>query len=1289
MANDPFSFPDPFDFSSAFDLSQPTRRRRKPRPELTPDEESTLLSTLGNSAIGGLGYVGGSLDKPGRFVRNIAGLLTGAPTSSARELLSILPYSDTLGLTDETHAVSGRDLLEHTGMLDRNQAGLDTGDVAGFGLEMAMDPLTYLTGGLTAAGKTAKAVGVLGDTAKVASRLNPLRPLGKRMAQRETVLNDVLGTLPAGHFGPATPAYEAAVKAAAANGADLAQLGTQPLRKGAGLKVPFTSLETTFDYPGSAFVAHGLDTLGAAAKASGPGRAVRMLFDPAAGGVIGKHGQEVSELAYENMKPAQRAALTQYADASEQFDDVYKGFADSFGGHFNHQGPPTIGGMTEAETAARKAFSDIVRFTAESNQGHAGAQHAFSELLPGMTPTPKLAGDIHGLAKSMVDANDAIHRAAEHLGGNVKWIEETDQFRHFPRFLDDDFMKRMGEAGKGPRVLGTSHDGMKARSAAIRELPQAIVNRVVQDPLARQIDTVSFDSLLQRIEEPGVARATMDKPHGVYTNPAAAASLHEDLGGDKFFWRKNPGARVLSIQERNDPSIVIRRGAFGAGAGVWALRELTGTAEFNRLKDLSFADLRSAAQGQFPSVDWRRYYDRQEILEALGGMRARQAGFDAFELIGRTPTDTEFVGLTDRAMTPHQPGGANHILANYRSYLRQGDPAQHAKELADWADQKSMAFVNQGKDLFTRGSLDDFLKYQVGAHKAVASLEAVHELFRRNLGTTGIPLSEAFSQTGMKPEQAIEAFAHKFGIPKIVAENARVPAEVASAAVGHIAPYQYPEWATHIGQSIDKVTQIFKNAVTLPFPSFWARNLTSGQYVNLTSNLMRNPRDLAAYAKAAREAWGIGGQTGAKRVVTGGQTGANDRELLREMLIQGVVKREPGVRAGDVGHISNSLSRPGYDQLPGNPLSGSQTLHDARQSVADNPFALDSLPGGKAARTAYKAVEVTGSKVSEQVEWMNRVPMFIYLRRHLGWTPEAAAEKVKQLQFDYSDIAAPERSVMKRLVPFYSYTRKAIPQTVLRVLERPGGPLAQAMKASARGRDPSAQTPDYVSETAAINMGQQPDGSLRYLAGFGLPFEDPLSFIGGGLKGAGLEMLSRMNPMVKAPLEYAAGQSFFQKGADGGRALDDLDPMVGRLLANVTGQEKPVTFPGSPLFEHIIANSPASRAISTARTVTDPRKRLFEGVPIVPDLAGAMNLLTGMRAVDVSPASQDAILRERSQKLMKQLGAKSFAKVFFPEEEVSQMSPQEQADAIRLGLLQTALANRSKERKATKERKSD
>lgn len=85
-----------------------------------------------------VGYVGDTLDKftGGRAVR---GVLNGRP----REALSILPFSDSLGITDERQKSSGRDVLKNFGLTSDNDP---LGGAKSFLAEAVLDPGTLIGG---------------------------------------------------------------------------------------------------------------------------------------------------------------------------------------------------------------------------------------------------------------------------------------------------------------------------------------------------------------------------------------------------------------------------------------------------------------------------------------------------------------------------------------------------------------------------------------------------------------------------------------------------------------------------------------------------------------------------------------------------------------------------------------------------------------------------------------------------------------------------------------------------------------------------------------------------------------------------------------------------------------------------------------------------------------------------------------------------------------------------------------------------------------------------------------
>jgi hypothetical protein len=178
--------------------------------------------------------------------------------------------------------------------------------------------------------------------------------------------------------------------------------------------------------------------------------------------------------------------------------------------------------------------------------------------------------------------------------------------------------------------------------------------------------------------------------------------------------------------------------------------------------------------------------------------------------------------------------------------------------------------------------------------------------------------------------------------------------------------------------------------------------------------------------------------------------------------------------------------------------------------------------------------------------------------------------------------------------------------------------------------------------------------------------------------------------LLKGPLEYTTNQSFFQAGPEGGRPLDELDPLMGRILANLSGQKDAVQLP--QILEVAAANSPIASLLTTARTLTDPRKAgdygaLSEASPVpLPGVPALLNTLTGLRVTDVSPGSKDAIVRDLLESRMKGAGAKAFERVYFSKEQLAQMSPEDRQVALELQGLANVLAKRTKERAAERKK---
>jgi hypothetical protein len=105
--------------------------------------------------------------------------------------------------------------------------------------------------------------------------------------------------------------------------------------------------------------------------------------------------------------------------------------------------------------------------------------------------------------------------------------------------------------------------------------------------------------------------------------------------------------------------------------------------------------------------------------------------------------------------------------------------------------------------------------------------------------------------------------------------------------------------------------------------------------------------------------------------------------------------------------------------------------------------------------------------------------------------------------------------------------------------------------------------------------------------------------------------------------------------------------------------------------EFAVSNSPLTRYVTTARQLTDPRKH---------PISLGVNLLTGARVSDVSPAAQDAVLAQRADALTKQIGGRTFSRTYIPDEE--NLSPADQELAAELAELKKLLARRARVRRA-------
>lgn len=662
--------------------------------------------------------------------------------------------------------------------------------------------------------------------------------------------------------------------------------------------------------------------------------------------------------------------------------------------------------------------------------------------------------------------------------------------------------------------------------------------------------------------------------------------------------------------------------------------------------------------GHFPRhVDQKLRQEFSSLrAQRLAGVRHPSAAARADEL-RYVPTEVINQMLVDPAA--RGANAADHILSEYGRWLRgyEEGPAKHAQALAEWIAG------HKNESLFTRKWITDQVGYKQRVELAKANGRAIHEMISRTMGEAGdVAVDNAFKRAGMDANAALTFLSKKTGKTPSQLAGLKVPADVADAVAAYIKPHKSAEWLEMTQAVMGRFNQWFRRNVTLPFASFASRNFISGQHVNaFASGLMRTGRDVADYERAFMDV--------AKLI----KNPEADAETVRRLYKYGVLNPRVGFEGVELSSGAGSLA-------PKSAFDVRSTWAQAGLDVAAQPSivpGLDKLPGGKTLRRIGKTWMGTGERLNQNVEALNRAPMFLYLERK-GWSPLAAAKKVNELQFDYSDFTAFEQGLRNTAIPFYAFQRKVAPLMYRNLIERPGGGVAQTIRATnyARGdRAQAATTPDYVSQTTSIPLGTLADGSQRFLTGLGLAHEVPAQYLGGGLREAGLEGLSQLSPLLKAPLEWFTKQSFFQRGPGGaGRPLETMDPTIRRTISNIQeqlGGEPAGRLPPPGLLEFAAANSPFSRYLTTARQLSDPRKGI---------LGNVMMQATGLRFTDISPAAQEATLRQRAAELMKEMGARTFEKVYFDKDEIPNLPPEDQETATKLNALQRLLARKASAR---------
>lgn len=1260
------------DFDMYYGLSPATGQL----PRINPQDEESLLSRLGQKALSGLGYLGQSLDKMfgGRAIR---GVLGGKP----REALSIIPFSDTLGITSPEDITYGRDLLEKAGLLAPNQEGIDAGDVLGFLGEMALDPAMYLHpfGALTKAGQAFEKAGALpkGLANKIRGvqyteeNLRGLRPVaegalepGLAVPARSTIapveVTDMLrqegidlvpqmrrveapaedisrtlhkefpqgppgvgfedamtglgrGTVPAeGELigrgsekgyqrlnvdrleGPAQQLGGSQVTRQAIPFVDEAvgQPAT-PLAGLLGIGLPFQQPSLVLGTgERAAKVAEYLDAAGGFLKGLAPVRGLRALFDPNVKRMLGKEAQEVaSEIA----RPVERRVMSDYIgqahDLRRELEPV-----------ITRVGKPEVDRLllraaegvpipaTFQEYAAELAQRDprlFKRLTDSGDLENIAGQFAKIQDIADRT------GEIY---RGTREAERAIGVPTPELSSDLDYV-----MRQRTRLPDEEgnlgLMQRL--FGQSRPALPTGHSSMLARDELFKHFPEG---------------TSQINDLFRLADAQG--NPLLVGPNRVLTDLEAEALLRKEL-------TKNKGGL-------DHPRGLIEN-----------------------------AKQEAQALGMDPAEEMMHIAEAAEIQKRVNAQAKEMAG-----------------------------------------YMKRADPR----------------YATQGVDYFASDPLMNLVFRGAKTASTRSSAEALYEAIRRNaapladLGEDAVTVPRLLEQAGLTARgpggQSVGELlaAQRIGVQDLADLGAYgLKPNVAEELVKPLRAWSAPDELIPALAGYDKFMNLFKGWITAPFPAFHTRNALSGLY-NMFRDSAFSPTALREAKDVLQGRAGMAALPGMKAAGTGQEV---LDELLRELASQRVAFTSGAHRTGErlvstgedlrrlaetipgrVGQdISTVLEKVAGVARPGQagdiPLRQflEQMGVDAPRRVAE----LEAKLGGRAIDdlavplasipdvrgiTAGEALDRFGQgfkggsfnpfntenvmlkqsrAVGESIEDWMRTAHYLAKRKQ-GFTPAAAAEAVRKYHFDYTDLTPFERNVMRRIMPFYTFTSRNLPNVLTELATSPGklaAPIRAGTGGLARGDE---FVPPYLREGVALPIGGAPEGFQRYLSSFGLPFEDEairaIGSLGAGqLQRALGSIMGGMTPALKYPIEVATGTQL-----NTGRKLSDLRPTgVGSLLSAF---DEDLAGPISQLLQ----NTPLSRSITTVDKLLDTlpggRKDVLETL---------LNLNTGFRITDQDLARQKSVAsREIIQDLLQgKPGVKTFEKLYVTPEKLPNLSPEE------------------------------
>lgn len=198
----------------------------------------------------------------------------------------------------------------------------------------------------------------------------------------------------------------------------------------------------------------------------------------------------------------------------------------------------------------------------------------------------------------------------------------------------------------------------------------------------------------------------------------------------------------------------------------------------------------------------------------------------------------------------------------------------------------------------------------------------------------------------------------------------------------------------------------------------------------------------------------------------------------------------------------------------------------------------------------FRANRAVGSVVENNA----RIAHYLHMKS-LGKTAEEAAESVKKFLFDYTDLTKTEKTIFKRIAPFYTWTRKNLPLQLSQLVTQPAKfavphKIINAIENSVEKPNEKFMS-HYLKSNVPVRIRKNDKGETEYfMLGQWLPYASAIDFLSDPIENS----IGMLTTALKVPAERYFNTSAFFKDTLGRPAKTDPDD-IEEYWTPITGQK--------------------------------------------------------------------------------------------------------------------------------------